>query len=91
MWKVTSYISFDNSCREAAKLGAKPMTTFWTPDEAAKVLRTSVRTLERRRLDGTGPKFAKLGGRVLYRPEHVSAWADDRTFASTAEAAEAAV
>jgi hypothetical protein len=62
------------------------MPTFWTPDEAAKVLRTSVRTLERRRLDGTGPKFAKLGGRVFYRPEAIAAWADDRTFASTAEA-----
>ena len=65
------------------------MTTFWTPDEAAKVLRTSARTLERRRLDGTGPKFVKLGGRsgrVLYRPEDIAAWAADRTFASTAEA-----
>ncbi len=63
------------------------MITFWTPEETAKVLRTSPRTLERRRLDGTGPKFVKLGGRVLYRPEDVSAWAADRTFASTAEAA----
>jgi hypothetical protein len=62
------------------------MLTLWTTDEAAKVLRMSARTLERRRLDGTGPKFVKLGGRVLYRPECVSAWADDRTFASTAEA-----
>ena len=62
------------------------MITFWTPEETAKVLRTSPRTLERRRLDGTGPKFVKLGGRVLYRPEDVSAWADARTFASTAEA-----
>ena len=65
------------------------MLTFWTPEETAKLLRTSPRTLERRRLDGTGPKFVKLGGRVLYRPEDVSAWADARTFASTAEAAEA--
>ncbi len=62
------------------------MPTFWTPDEAAKTLRTSARTLERRRLDGSGPKFVKLGGRVLYRPEDIAAWADDRTFASTAEA-----
>ena len=62
------------------------MPTFWTPNETAEVVRMSVRTLERRRLDGTGPKFVKLGGRVLYRPEDVSAWADARTFASTAEA-----
>jgi hypothetical protein len=62
------------------------MPTFLTPDEAAEALRTSVRTLERRRLDGSGPKFVKLGGRVLYRPEDIAAWADERTFASTAEA-----
>jgi predicted DNA-binding transcriptional regulator AlpA len=62
------------------------MPTFLTPDEAAEALRTSVRTLERRRLDGSGPKFVKLGGRVLYRPEDIAAWADERTFARTAEA-----
>ena len=66
------------------------MPTFYTPDEAADVLRTSVRTLERRRLDGTGPKFVKLGGRVLYPPEDIAAWDDTRTFASTAEAEGAA-
>ena len=65
------------------------MLTFWTPEETAKVLRTSPRTLERRRLDGTGPKFVKLGGRVLYRPDDVGAGAAARTFASTAEAATA--
>ncbi len=66
------------------------MPTFWTPNETAEVVRMSVRTLERRRLDGTGPKFVKLGGRVLYRPEDVSAWADARTFSSTAETQTAA-
>lgn len=67
------------------------MPTFWTPDEAAKALRTSVRTLERRRLDGSGPPFVKLGGRILYRPEDIDAWAADRTFASTSEATQAVV
>ena len=62
------------------------MTILWTPDETAEVLRTSPRTLERRRLDGTGPKFAKLGGRVLYRPEDVDAWVSECTVSSTAEA-----
>ncbi len=65
-------------------------TEFWRPEEAAKVLRTSIRSLERRRVEGTGPKFVKLGRRVLYRPEDVEAWACDHAYASTAEAEAAA-
>ena len=61
------------------------VTVFLTPDEAAKVLRTSVRSLERRRVEGNGPQFVKLGRRVLYRPEDIDAWACDHSFASTAE------
>ena len=62
------------------------MTTLWTPDETAEVLRTSPRTLERRRLDGTGPKFVKLGRRVLYRPEDVDTYVSEHTVSNTAEA-----
>ena len=62
------------------------MTILWTPDETAEVLRTSPRTLERRRRDGTGPKFVKLGRRCLYRPEDVDAYLSEHTVASTAEA-----
>ena len=65
------------------------MPTFLPPDEAAKAIHTSTRTLERWRRNGDGPKFVKLGGRILYRPEDIDAWAADRTFASTAEAQEA--
>ena len=61
-------------------------TAFLTPDETAKLLRTSVRSLERRRVEGNGPKFVKLGRRVLYRPDDVDDWACDHAFASTAEA-----
>ena len=59
------------------------MTTLWTPDETAEVLHTSPRTLERRRLDGTGPKFVKLGRRVLYRPEDVETHVSEHTFSNT--------
>jgi len=37
-----------------------------TPPEAAIVLRSNVRTMERQRTDGSGPPFIKLGGRVRY-------------------------
>ena len=62
------------------------MTILWTPDETAEVLRTPPRTLERRRRDGTGPKFVKLGRRCLYRPEDVDAYLSEHTVSSTAEA-----
>ena len=41
------------------------------------------RTLERMRLDGTGPKFVRLGRRVLYRRRDVLAWVAANTHTST--------
>jgi predicted DNA-binding transcriptional regulator AlpA len=41
------------------------------------------RTLQRKRLDGTGPRFVKLGRRVLYRRADVLAWIAANTHAST--------
>ncbi len=64
-------------------------TTFLTQNEAAEFLRLSPRTLERHRVAGTGPKFTKLGRRVVYRFSELDTWATERTFTSTAEADEA--
>jgi predicted DNA-binding transcriptional regulator AlpA len=44
--------------------------------EAARFLGLSGRTLEKHRTYGTGPRYAKLGGRVVYRIEDLQAWAD---------------
>lgn len=41
------------------------------------------RTLQRKRLDGTGPRFVKLGRRILYRRADVLAWIAANTHAST--------
>jgi predicted DNA-binding transcriptional regulator AlpA len=41
------------------------------------------RTLQRKRLDGTGPKFVKLGRRILYRRRNVLAWIEANTYDST--------
>jgi hypothetical protein len=41
------------------------------------------RTLANWRSRGLGPKFAKIGGRVLYRLADVEAWEDSRTFRGT--------
>ena len=59
--------------------------TFLTQEEAARILRLSPRTLERHRLTGTGPRFVKLGRRVLYRRADLDAWAEAHTYFSTSE------
>jgi predicted DNA-binding transcriptional regulator AlpA len=42
--------------------------------EAARFLGLSGRTLEKHRTYGTGPRYAKIGGRVVYRLEDLQAW-----------------
>ncbi|MDT9600420.1 helix-turn-helix transcriptional regulator [Sphingosinicella rhizophila] len=42
--------------------------------EAARFLGLSGRTLEKHRTYGTGPKYSKIGGRVVYRLEDLQAW-----------------
>jgi predicted DNA-binding transcriptional regulator AlpA len=50
----------------------------------------SARTWERKRGDGSGPKFVRIGRRVLYPVSAVSAFLAERTHASTAAADQAA-
>ena len=61
---------------------------FLTQSETARILRLSERTLERKRGDGTGPRFRKFGRRVVYAMTDLEEWADARTFSSTAESDE---
>ena len=57
-----------------------------TQQEAAEETRLSERTLERHRLAGTGPKFVRLGRRVLYRRQDVEEWIAANICRSTSEA-----
>jgi predicted DNA-binding transcriptional regulator AlpA len=41
---------------------------------AARLVGVSVRTLERYRLAGTGPRFSKLGRLVRYRSSDLETW-----------------
>ncbi|WP_211232363.1 helix-turn-helix transcriptional regulator [Pseudomonas cremoricolorata] len=45
----------------------------------------SVRTLANWRSQGTGPKFVKLGGRIVYRLEDVIEWEMKHTKISTSD------
>ena len=57
-----------------------------TQPQAAELTRLSGRTLERHRLAGTGPKFVRLGRRVLYRRDDLEQWLIECTYRSTSEA-----
>ena len=49
-----------------------PGPSVWlTPGEVADRWRVSPRTLERWRMNGTGPVWLRLTGRVLYRVEDI--------------------
>jgi len=50
------------------------MITHLTQIELAKRWRISPRTLERWRWKNVGPRFLKVGGRVIYRLEDVEAF-----------------
>ena len=58
---------------------------FLTQSEAADLLHVSVRSLERWRLAGTGPRFHKAGRRVLYLRSEVERWLMENQFSSTSE------
>ncbi len=64
-------------------------STLLTTVEAAAYLRLSPRTLERFRVEGTGPKFLKAGAgkraRVLYEPGELHKWLTGFTYSSTSE------
>lgn len=54
-----------------------------TTIEAAHYVRLGKPTLERFRLTGEGPRFAKLGGAVRYRRTDLDDWIASRLVGST--------
>lgn len=59
------------------------------PCEVAELLRMSERTLEGKRLNGTGPDYYRVGpsskSRVLYRHGDVTAWLEKHKVTAKAE------
>lgn len=53
------------------------MPQFFLAHEAANYLRVSPRTLERWRANGTGPKFRKHGGIVVYARNELERYSAD--------------
>ena len=65
-------------------LAGLPPRFLRTPD-AARFLGLSGRTLEKHRTYGTGPKYRKIGGRVIYALDDLKAWADLGAKTSTSD------
>jgi predicted DNA-binding transcriptional regulator AlpA len=62
------------------------MQPLLTQNDLAKLLKLSVRTLERLRVSGRGPKFLRIGHSIRYRPEDAQSWQASRVVGSTSEA-----
>ena len=60
-------------------------TDLLTTEEAARYLRLSARTLERYRVTGEGPRFLKIGRRVLYRQSDLDGWLKNKSRRSTSD------
>ena len=58
---------------------------YLTERELAARWRLSIRTLQNRRVEGTGIPYFKNGTRVLYRLDVIEAYERQQTFASTSE------
>ena len=62
---------------------------YLTSSEAAELLRIAPATLERMRINGLGPRFAKVGpgkrAKVVYKRVELLAWLEGNTFASTSQ------
>ena len=68
----------------SANLAGFPPRYLRTP-EASRFVGLSIRTLEKHRIYGTGPRYSKLGGRVVYRLEDLQAWVERGAKASTSD------
>lgn len=58
-----------------------------TPADAGLLLGgIKVSTLAGWRVEGSGPRFVRIGSRIFYRDSDLQEWLESRTFASTAAA-----
>jgi excisionase family DNA binding protein len=63
---------------------------YISTDVAAKYCGVSARWLEKLRVVGGGPRYAKVGRRVLYRRQDLDAWITAGARGSTSELAQVA-
>lgn len=75
--------------REMAELAALPENAMLTEEEAATYLRVKRHTLKRKRWNGTGPRYVKLGQRsITYRKRQLDEWIESMSRSSTSDQGE---
>jgi predicted DNA-binding transcriptional regulator AlpA len=62
------------------------MERLLNTNESAKQTGLSIRTFERMRTSGLGPRFIKCGRAVRYRESDLESWLAAQTVSSTSEA-----
>ena len=68
-----------------------PTPMLLTEKETAKILGFSIRTLQKWRSNGGGPRFVRVSARAIrYRREDLEQWIEDRVRTSTADMGDAA-
>jgi excisionase family DNA binding protein len=72
--------------KEAAARRYMEVAALLTTREAARYLSVSPRTLERLRLEGSGPRYCKIKRSVRYRILDLDAYLDRNAVFSTSEA-----
>lgn len=64
---------------------AKSASRYLTNEEAAAYLKLSPHTLNKKRVIGGGPKFRKLGSRVVYAIDDLESWIEARACDTTSD------
>jgi excisionase family DNA binding protein len=59
--------------------------TYFRPREAAEYLRSSESTLAKKRLNGNGPPFVRIGRAIRYRRSDLDSWMSSSIRRSTSE------
>ena len=62
-----------------------PVVPRFTPQQLAALLGISAFTLQRRRSEGTGPDYEKIGNRIFYRADVVEQWRQSTGRSSTSD------
>jgi predicted site-specific integrase-resolvase len=63
---------------------------YLTPEEAGRFIGAAVQTMARWRCEGGGPPFIRVGRKIMYAAEDLTAWMNARRMASTSAAVKAA-
>jgi predicted DNA-binding transcriptional regulator AlpA len=69
---------YSEMTREFERVCRNQQLTYLTPIQVSVKLGITKNTLVRWRKDGRGPRFVKLGGRIVYPSRELESWLESR-------------